>query len=372
MARRAAARGGRLVPAALVGLFVYLYAVIGYGYYVCDVLTHDQRPRTVAWVVFLHILFVYCVGLHIRLSTPVTVYVDTITHHIQAPKMSLWKNLLLLRPLTLYTTKCAMLPTRMVERSAAGATGAKGTGRRLVCVIAAHAAFVASFLITTVLGYAMETDAKFDADITCPASMVAYLCLTITMPALFVLACGPLVPLAYVHGRLLWSIAHTVPGPASLFLTSPWSWLLGPLGRAIVALVLATKAVDRTVYRTGSIYSLTTPYPTVHVPLAVALTALLALVTLGLFLRSVYYLCTDRLTVEVQWEKYMRKLQADPSHLAQQQYEAMRPLCHRWDTASQRVVPIPIVSPVSFSFYHAQAILGLTLETKPVLRRKRE
>lgn len=33
MARRAAARGGRLVPAALLGLFAYLYMVIGYGYY---------------------------------------------------------------------------------------------------------------------------------------------------------------------------------------------------------------------------------------------------------------------------------------------------------------------------------------------------
>lgn len=201
--------------------------------------------------------------------------------------------------------------------------------------------------------------------------MLAYLCLTITMPTLFVLACGPLVPLAYVHGRLLWTIAYTVPGPANLFLTSPWSWLLGPLGRTVVALFLATEAVDRTVYRTGCIYSLTSPYPTVHVPLAVALTALLALVALGLFARSAYYLCTDRLIVEVQRDKYMRKLQADPSPLAQQQYEAMRPLCHRWDTESQRIVPIPITSPVSFSLYHAQAILGLALETKPALRRKR-
>jgi len=33
MARRAAARWRRVVPAAVLILFAYLYAVIGYGYY---------------------------------------------------------------------------------------------------------------------------------------------------------------------------------------------------------------------------------------------------------------------------------------------------------------------------------------------------
>lgn len=100
-----------------------------------------------------------------------------------------------------------------------------------------------------------------------------------------------------------------------------------------------------------------------HVPLAMGLASFVSLFSLGLFLRSMYYLGRNCLTVDVQCEKYLRKLQKDPSPTAKQQWESMQPLPYRWDPAQQQMVPIPLSPPVSWSLSHVRKLLGMPAST---------
>lgn len=121
----------------------------------------------------------------------------------------------------------------------------------------------------------------------------------------------------------------------------------------------ASYAVELTPYHSGSIYSMTEPRPTVHVPIAIGLLCLGVLLPLSFFVRSLYYLGENRLTVEVLREKHLCKLQADPSPKAQSRYESMRPLRYRWDPDRQQSYLTPSATVASWSLLHAQNLLGL-------------
>jgi len=70
--------------------------------------------------------------------------------------------------------------------------------------------------------------------------MLVYLCMMLVLSCLCLLACVPLIRIASIHVQMLWTIGHSVPGTAYTFLSSKWSWLLGPIGRPIVGLILGT------------------------------------------------------------------------------------------------------------------------------------
>ena len=140
MARRASAHWRRVVPAVVVFLFVYLYVVVGYGYYGTYSMTNAVRhvlfsDGVRSWsgvgVLFLHVLFAYCVALQWRLSTAVPMYVDAISYHKQSLKLSdrPWLTLLLLHPIPLYTARFRDDDTTSV-RYIAHATNERGEPER--------------------------------------------------------------------------------------------------------------------------------------------------------------------------------------------------------------------------------------------------
>lgn len=253
-----------------------------------------------------------------------------------------------------------------VNLSAAGATTVVDIGRPRVCVIAASVASAASSLITIALGYAPLSNAVrrgyhmsheyaglslYDV----PRDMPVFTRWCATSPNRMCPCAAALEHWSYrARSRL-----HVLDKYLVMDFGPNWPSHRGSRLRYVPTAHSASNAVKYSPYRSGNIYSMTEPRPTVHIPIAVGLLGLLGLLSLGLLVRSMYYLGENRLTVEVQRDKYLRRLQKDRSPKAQSKYETMRPPCYRWDPDQQQIVSIPPPTPASWSLSHIKKLLGL-------------
>ncbi|KAL4400291.1 protein-cysteine S-palmitoyltransferase [Malassezia pachydermatis] len=336
----------RSVPIAVLGIFAYLYHVIGYEYYVRHVLaTHPwpQHLRTWCFVLFLHLMFFYCVSLHIQITMARPKYVDTISYTQTWSPMPRHQYWLPLYPLRILTAKprdedSADLQHMIHERAASGepqrcwrdrCRGHWKAPRMRHCGECGECRF-----------FFDHHCLWFNNDITAPHTLVPFLLLISLTPCLFVLACWPLLPLAWHHIVLLWEHSTSHPWIVQHFWDKKWTWVLGPIHRPLLGLYLASRYPPSS-WGQRSLFDTTAPQPTFRLPFCIMLGAFLALITLGLAITTIRHLIHGQLTVEAERTRSWKKWNQPGSLVSMEKKESVRPAYQFWVPHKQCIIYHP-------------------------------
>lgn len=176
----------------------------------------------------------------------------------------------------------------------------------------------------------------FDNDIVAPTTLVPFLTLMATVPTLFIFSCSCLFGCAWTHTVLLWRIGHQDPYMRDHYWDCMWTWVLGPIGRPLVGLYLASQLVDPSNYT--HMYAPVDPRPTFRLPFCLLLLSLLSIIALGMGASTLWHLSHGRLTVETERERTWAKLQRDVSATAQANAKRFAPPEYFWVPSFRRII----------------------------------
>lgn len=195
-------------------------------------------------------MFFYCVSLHIQITMARPKYVDTISYTQTWSPMPRHQYWLPLYPLRILTAKprdedSADLQHMIHERAASGepqrcwrdrCRGHWKAPRMRHCGECGECRFFFDHHCLWVCCNPLTV--QFNNDITAPHTLVPFLLLVSLTPCLFVLACWPLLPLAWHHIVLLWEHSTSHPWIVQHFWDKKWTWVLGPIHRPLLGLYL--------------------------------------------------------------------------------------------------------------------------------------
>lgn len=176
----------------------------------------------------------------------------------------------------------------------------------------------------------------FDNDIVAPTTMVPFLTLMVTVPTLFIISCSCLFECAWTHTVLLWRIGHQDPYMRNHYWDCMWTWILGPIGRPIVGLYLASHLVDPS--NCTHMFAPVDPRPTFRLPFCMLLLFFLSIIALGMGATTLWQLSHGRLTVETERARTWAKLQRDDSATAQANAKRFAPSEYFWMPSSRRII----------------------------------
>lgn len=270
-----------------------------------------KRVNTGIFLIFVHIVFFYCILLHLRITFAGTERVDpqALVKHWKPARSSI-ARLVSILPTTILSSSPKSFDLRITRSiiHEVDATGQPFRCWRDKCNGHWKAPRMRHCGICGECRFFFDHHCLwFDNDVVAPETMGSFLLLTVILPVLFFCVSIPITQLAFLHVKLLWQLGHNTPAIFHGFYQKWWSWCFGPVLRTLIGLYLASGYVAES-YPDGFMFSSDLPRPTLRLPSSLLLGTSFGLIALGLAGTTLTQLSKNVFSVEIQRERSLRKL----------------------------------------------------------------